>query len=795
MREVQRRQRIFKVSAYNSGLMGIITKKRFQKRIAAFVLFFMMFQILSPLGSIIHQKNAMAAAVPNPVFYYIEGGLKIHPDSGTHVPIGTTIYMKTSLSTAHVYYTSNGTTPTSSSTNDGATGMSTFSLPGTRTLKAIAGSPGYTQSSVVTVTYSTQCADPQMTPPATFVSGGTMGVAPGTQVNMNGDGFCTIYYTTDGSTPTTSSTHDTNYLNSPTFTLPGTRTIKALGAGTSGMSSSNVTSYTYFTQDNSPTFTPVSGSAVNTGGKINIINNDSSFDTSTIYYTTDGSTPSATHGTAVTAGANGQYTITETGPFSLKAIAVSSNGLVSSSVATASYTITDSTVAVTGVSVLPATLGFSSVGSTGQLTATVTPNVATNKNVIWLSNNSSVATVDSSGLVTSVGGGTASILVMTEDGSYYTDATVTVGVPVTGVSVSPATISLIADGTSTGQLTATIAPDNATNEAVTWSSSNDAIATVDASGAVTPVAAGTATITATTHDGNFTDSSAVTVAAQDTVTSPTITTQPANQTVTAPATATFTVAADNGGGTLSYKWQIASAESDSFTNISSATDASYTTPATTANMSGTQYRVVVTNSAGGVTSSVVTLSVNAAGTYDITSGDTSVSRNGATVNFTTLPTNVGTGFNVSITPTTTSSHSAPTGKTLLEVYDVTPSIIPTGTFSATITLAYPTGQTYKSGDTVLYWDGSSWSSTGIVVTTHTTNSITFTTSHFSDFAIMTASSTTGATTTTTTSTTPTTLPVSGTNVIILLLNMLMAGGLLALMVIYTRKTKLAFLLS
>jgi hypothetical protein len=88
-------------------------------------------------------------------------------------------------------------------------------------------------------------------------------------------------------------------------------------------------------------------------------------------------------------------------------------------------------------------------------------------------------------------------------------------------------------------------------------------------------------------------------------TAPTITTQPTNQTVTAPAPATFTVAAA-GNPTPTYQWELGG------TAISGATSATYTTPATTMQMSGGLYTCQVTNSAGSVTSSQVTLTVNAA---------------------------------------------------------------------------------------------------------------------------------------------------------------------------------------
>jgi hypothetical protein len=87
---------------------------------------------------------------------------------------------------------------------------------------------------------------------------------------------------------------------------------------------------------------------------------------------------------------------------------------------------------------------------------------------------------------------------------------------------------------------------------------------------------------------------------------PAITTQPAAQTVVAGSTATFTVVA-TGTAPLSYQWQRGNA------NIPGATSATYVTPATATSDSGATFDVVVTNSAGSVTSSVVTLTVNVAG--------------------------------------------------------------------------------------------------------------------------------------------------------------------------------------
>lgn len=87
---------------------------------------------------------------------------------------------------------------------------------------------------------------------------------------------------------------------------------------------------------------------------------------------------------------------------------------------------------------------------------------------------------------------------------------VAANVPVTGVGVSPSSVSLAP--TQTSKLVATVSPANATNKVVAWSSDDEAVATVADDGTVTALTDGSATITATTDDGDFTDTCAVTVA-------------------------------------------------------------------------------------------------------------------------------------------------------------------------------------------------------------------------------------------------------------------------------------------
>ncbi len=170
-------------------------------------------------------------------------------------------------------------------------------------------------------------------------------------------------------------------------------------------------------------------------------------------------------------------------------------------------------ISVTGVT-LNETTATVEAGSKYQLKETVQPTNATNKKVTWSSDNTDIATVDENGLVTAVKEGTANITVTTEDGNHTAKCVVTVTakeeeqVAVTGVTISESEEVTFGN---TLKLTATIAPNNATNKNVTWTSSAENVATISSDGTVTPVGVGKTTITVTTEDGGFTDTCEVTV--------------------------------------------------------------------------------------------------------------------------------------------------------------------------------------------------------------------------------------------------------------------------------------------
>ena len=158
-------------------------------------------------------------------------------------------------------------------------------------------------------------------------------------------------------------------------------------------------------------------------------------------------------------------------------------------------------VSVTGVSLDKTSLSMTE-GETYTLTATVTPSNVTDKSVTWSSNKTSVATVSSTGVVTAKAAGTATITVMTNDGGKSAACSVTVNaatIPVTGVSLDRTSLSMMVGETQA--LTATVAPSNATDKAVTWFSDESSVATVSSSGVVSAKAVGTATIVVFTHDG------------------------------------------------------------------------------------------------------------------------------------------------------------------------------------------------------------------------------------------------------------------------------------------------------
>ena len=165
-------------------------------------------------------------------------------------------------------------------------------------------------------------------------------------------------------------------------------------------------------------------------------------------------------------------------------------------------------VSITGV-LLNKTSTTIYTGYSETLVATISPNNATNKNVIWTSSDPSVATVDSNGLVSAIKVGTTVITVTTVDGNKTASCNVTVSdVLATQITLDKTSSTIEKDEIL--DLVATITPDNVTNKTITWTSSNPSVATVNSSGRVEGIKAGVTTITAKTSN-NLTATSIVTV--------------------------------------------------------------------------------------------------------------------------------------------------------------------------------------------------------------------------------------------------------------------------------------------
>lgn len=197
---------------------------------------------------------------------------------------------------------------------------------------------------------------------------------------------------------------------------------------------------------------------------------------------------------------------------------------------------------------------FTALNQTFSLSATVTPENAEEKAVGWNSINTSAVTVDENGKITAVGRGSSVVFCfLKSNGEVFAKCSVTVQIPETKPEPEPKPtepevvkvlwIYLDCEGLkleegNSSKITATVVPSNATNSSVKWVSSSPDVATVDDSGNVTALKAGSTTITCTAVDG-----SGVSATCHVTVTAKSTTTDPSEQDKTDPAY-TFKVSTD-----------------------------------------------------------------------------------------------------------------------------------------------------------------------------------------------------------------------------------------------------------
>lgn len=153
-------------------------------------------------------------------------------------------------------------------------------------------------------------------------------------------------------------------------------------------------------------------------------------------------------------------------------------------------------VPVSSVAINPAGPITLAIGDEVTLTATIAPENATNKQVTWSSDNSSVATVTDGGVVRALAVGTAIITAKAEDKVAICRINVEESVvEVTSVTVAPEGPLTATVGDSI-TFTATVMPEDATDRVVTWTSSNPELASIDDNGVMSAIAAGQVTIIA-----------------------------------------------------------------------------------------------------------------------------------------------------------------------------------------------------------------------------------------------------------------------------------------------------------
>jgi hypothetical protein len=226
------------------------------------------------------------------------------------------VSMSDSTSGAVMYYTTNGTTPTTSSTK--YTGP--IAVSSAETVEAIAIAPGYVSSAVNSATYALTAATPVLS-----VAAGTYGSAQ-TLLISDATAGAKIYYTTNGTTPTTAST-----LYTGSITVSATETVKAIAVVT-GFANSAVISATYTISLTTPA--PVFSLAAGTYSSAQTVTITDATSGAAIYYTTNGTTPTTSSSVYASP-------LTVSASETVKALAVAHG--VASAVSTVSYTISQTT--------------------------------------------------------------------------------------------------------------------------------------------------------------------------------------------------------------------------------------------------------------------------------------------------------------------------------------------------------------------------------------------------------------------------------------------------------------------
>jgi Chitobiase/beta-hexosaminidase C-terminal domain/Legume lectin domain len=336
---------------------------------------------------------------------------------------------------AIIYYTTNGTMPTTSSTE--YTGPITVSA--TETLEALAVAPGDTNSAVASAAYTINSSLPSASTPTFSPAPGTYPSAqPVTISDATSD--ATIYYTTNGTTPTTSSTEYTGPI-----TVSSTETLEAIAAATGDTSSGvGYAPYTITSASlpsaSTPTFSPAAGAYTS----VQTVTISDATSSATIYYTTNGTAP-----TTSSTQYSGPITVSSTD--TLEAIAVA-QGDTNSAVASAAYTINSSLPSVS-------TPTFSPAPGTYTSAQTVTISDATSDATIYYTSDGTTPTTSStkySGPITVSATETLQAIAATTGDSAIASAAYTItSQPNFMLATSPSSLTVNSGAQGTVMLTVT----------------------------------------------------------------------------------------------------------------------------------------------------------------------------------------------------------------------------------------------------------------------------------------------------------------------------------------------------
>jgi len=442
--------------------------------------------------------------------------------SSATYPASLSVAITDSDANAQIYYTTDGSTPSQTHGSQYA-GPLTVSITETISAVAIDAAAGNSASSIASQQLTILEAAPVFSPAAG-------GVASGSMISLSdADPKAAIYYTTNGSPATTAST-----LYTGPISITAAETINAVAVNTNAatnyvQSSDTLAAYTLQSPAPTPTIASAGGTIATTFPGTFSVSVTGSDATATLYYTTDGSTPSSTHGTQFTA-----------------AFIVSSTETVKAIAVDTSHGYTTSSIAAQLFSVVEATPSFSPASGTVSSGTQVTISDADPGAAIFYTTNGSQATIAStrySGAISVTGSETINaVAVNTSSSSNYTqslDASAAYSLS----GSAPIPVISTTGGTSTtypGTLSVTIT-DTDTNAAIYYTTDGSGPSVTNGqlySGAIR--VASTETITAVAVDLNHGYSNSAAVSQGFTVTEATPAIAPAAGTVASGTKVTIT---------------------------------------------------------------------------------------------------------------------------------------------------------------------------------------------------------------------------------------------------------------